>query len=217
MEQDVEKNNIIKKITASPILVRVGLVVGIIAVGLLILQQAFDYTTKQGSNKLTGNKPKEMQAIQSEENIKKTKAADVTPDEGATLFFDKQDQERAVNESFSLIAMQDPAGKKINAVDLHIVFDPKLLKLESIEPAGEFSLLLTDSQIDNESGVASIIVAVPLEAKSIEVSSVVATLNFKSITAGRAVVSFTDKSVAAADEEANNVVAVRGTTTVNIK
>ena len=203
---------IIKKLNLGSQLFIVGLVVVVIISGMLIWQQVFN-------NKMTQVvvKPVVEKAINGSVDANKIKPAEMNPSDGMTLLFDKQEYITQVNEKFSLIARDEPNGKKINAVDLHIAFDPNLLKLESVEPTEEFSLVLSESRIDNEKGVASIALGVPLEKKSSAILSDMVVFNFQAISSGRAVVSFSDKAVAAAEGEAGNVVSIRGAAIINIK
>jgi len=136
----------------------------------------------------------------------------------STLMFDNQQQSLATGAKFALNAMVDPKGKKVSASELHIVFDPMMLKLESIVPSDGFSLVLANSQIDNEKGTASIVLGVPLGKPSMDSVSPIATFNFKTLsTKGETKISFTDKSGAAADGESSNIVASLVPTTIIVQ
>jgi hypothetical protein len=122
--------------------------------------------------------------------------------------FDTQQESLATGAKFALKAMVDPKGKKINASGLHIIYDPKMLKLDSINPSDGFSQVLANSQIDNEKGTASIELGVPLGKPAMEGIATIATFNFETLsTKGQTTVSFTDKSGAATEGEPGNAIA----------
>lgn len=125
----------------------------------------------------------------------------------ASLMFDNQQQTVAAGSTFSLKALVDPKGKKANASKLEITFDPKMLKLESIEPSDGFSLVLANAAIDNNQGTASISLGVPLGKPAFDSVSPIATFNFQTLsTTGQTKVSFTDKAGVAAENETGNIV-----------
>lgn len=218
MNPEEKYQNTPKRMTTVFWLISIILIVCLAWAGRLIWRQKNHAELTQNSTEQLNQKPNKKRITQpATSDPQNIKAADMTPTNGSTLLFDKQEQSAVANGKVSLIAKQEPNGKKINAVDLRIVFDAKLLKLENIQPSDALSLVLADSQIDNEKGTASIALAVPLDKKSIETLSDVATLNFQTLTPGRAAVSFSDKSVAAAEDEAGNVVTVRGATIIDIQ
>jgi len=146
-----------------------------------------------------------------------TAAADKASDEVSSLGFDKKEQTVSVNDKFTLGATIDPKGKKLSAAELHVVFDPKVLKLESIDPSDVFSLVLAKAQIDNEKGTASIILGVPLGQKAVAGASTIALFNFQAITSGNGEVDFNDKSVAAAEGAAGNVISARAGASITVR
>lgn len=125
----------------------------------------------------------------------------------SSIVFDNQQQTLAKETKFSLKATIDPKGKKVSAAQLDITFDPKILKLESIAPSDDFSLVLANSKIDNKNGTASIALGIPLGKPSLDSVSTIATFNFQTLSAtGQAKINFTDKTGAAADGEKGNIV-----------
>jgi hypothetical protein len=133
------------------------------------------------------------------------------------LQFDKKELIVSKDEKFSLQAMADPKGKKINAAELHITFDSKILKLENIVPSDVFSLVFSNADINNEKGVAAIILAIPLDKPSRDKTSPIATFNFQALSQGGSYISFSDKSLIAAEATSNNVVGTEIPTKINVK
>jgi hypothetical protein len=181
------------------------LVIIFILTGTLIIFGYLIWQTKPSSiSKQTqsNRQTEESRAAQQAAAPKQQAAAKVS-----TLMFDNQQQSLAIDAKFALKATIDPKGKKVSASELHIVFDPKMLKLESIVPSDDFSLVLANSQIDNEKGSAWIALGVPLGKPSIDSASPIATFNFRTLSIkGETKISFTDKSGAAADGESSNIV-----------
>jgi hypothetical protein len=138
-------------------------------------------------------------------------------DEVAVLNFESKQKSVVKNAKFSLPAMIDAKGKKISATELHIIFDPKILKLESIEPSKGFSLVLSGANIDSVSGKASVVVGVSPGGEAAEGNSLIANLNFQALSAGNSEVSFSQDSVASAKGSAGNVIAFREGILVTVK
>lgn len=139
-------------------------------------------------------------------------------DEVGSLYFDKSEQAIATNSDFTLNAMINPDVKQVNSIELHVVYNAKLLKLEKINPSEKFSLILASPVIDNEKGTASITLAVPLGSPVADKIISLASFDFKSLSDnGQAEISFTDKSIAAASGVSGNVIGSRKSTIVNIK
>jgi hypothetical protein len=140
-----------------------------------------------------------------------------SPDEVSLLNFENKEETLKINDKIALHAIIDPKGKSVTASELHVVFNPKILKLESIDPSDVFTLVLSGSQIDNEKGEGSIVVGVPPGQKSVDKSSAIATFNFQAIATGNSEVNFSDKSVAAAEDASGNVIGTRMGTVITVK
>jgi hypothetical protein len=136
----------------------------------------------------------------------------------STLMFDSAQQSVATDTKVLLKAMIDPKGMKVSASQLNVTFDPKMLKLESVEPSDGFSLVLAKAEIDNEKGTATIALGVPLGKAATESVSPVAIFNFQTLsTTGQTKVSFADKSGAAADGATGNIISSLEPATINIQ
>ena len=138
-------------------------------------------------------------------------------DEVASLQFANENESINTNDKFALNATLDAKGKKISAVELHIVFNAKMLKLENIGPSKDFPLVLFEPKIDNDNGTASIVIGVPPGQNAMTGSVSVAILNFQAISAGESEVSFSQDSVAAAEGATGNVIASREGESVTVK
>jgi hypothetical protein len=126
-------------------------------------------------------------------------------DKISTLSFNDQKQEVGVNEKFSLDAVVDPKGNKVAVADLFINFDPKVLKLDSITPSDNFSLIISDSKIDNGKGVASISLAIPMDRSAISESTKIATYNFQSVSSsGNTEVKFVEPTLIGIEGQNSN-------------
>jgi hypothetical protein len=175
------------------------LIISVILIGKLIIQV-------QPGLKIAPQTKKQDQDARAAEQAAALKP--LSASRTSTLQFDSQTQTVSAGATFSLKAQIDPKGKKISASELHINFDPKVLKLESISPSDDFSLVLANSKIDNEKGIASIALGIPLGKPAMEAISTIAGLNFQALSKGETKVIFTDESGAAADGESSNVVSL---------
>lgn len=183
------------------------LIAGIIAVIVFIIIVVNYNKTKIGKEilpeKILNNNEMEFK------NDKETVSTQETNTIVSNLKFDQSSIKKNINEKFSIDAMIDPRGKKISAVELHIIFNSKILKLESIDSLEIFPVVLSSEKIDNEKGIASIVVAVPIDKVSpVDISSI-ARFNFNAINNGVSEVVFSNESVAAAEGDAGNVIATR--------
>jgi len=190
------------------------IITGVVLVAILIFIVSLIWQNKF-SNSL--DQSAQSQINQKMKNSSSTQTNKRSSDTVSTLTFDNKEQTFASNEKFTLKAMLDTRGKKISAAELHIVFDPKILKLESIDSSDIFSLVLSGAKIDNEKGAASIVVGVPLGKKAAEDVVSVAIFNFQTISAGHSEVNFSDKSVAAAEGSAGNVINSRAGALINVQ
>ena len=217
MDKNEGKFDLLKKRISSSVSTKVILLVVIVVVALILWQQLSRTGRRPNMAQQTAAQSVIRKVPEAGQDVQNVKPADMTPTDGSKLLFDKQQQNVAKGAEVTLLAMENPNGKKITAVDLHVVFDPKLLKLESIEPSDVFSLVLGNAQIDNSAGTASIAVGVPLDGKSTDAAATIASLNFQALSTGSATVSYSDKAVAAAENEKGNVVAVRGSAIINVQ
>lgn len=184
------------------------IIIGIVVIGKISRQNNPMPHSNKAQTKTDGQAQKAVDA-----NVKKQEEVKVS-----SLMFDIKQQNLAVETKFSLKAMIDPKGMKISASQLNITFDPKMLKLDNIEPAEGFSLVLENSKIDNEKGTASITLGVPLEKPSVGSISQIATFDFQTLsTVGQTKVTFTDESGAAADGASNNVISSLEPATINVQ
>lgn len=155
----------------------------------------------------TAKKIQEARAVQQAAAVASKSQRTLPAPKVSSLIFDNQQQSLATDTEFALKALIEPKGKKVSASELHVIFDPKILKLESIVPSDEFSLVLAESQIDNNKGIASIVLGVPLEKPPVDSISPIATFNFQTLSVtGQTKVSFTDKSGAAAEGTMSNII-----------
>jgi len=198
-----------KSVVISIIVVVIAiLIIGIVVIGKISRQNNPMPPSNKAQTKTDDQAQKAVDA-----NAKKQEEVKVS-----SLMFDIKQQNLAVETKFSLKAMIDPKGMKISASQLNITFDPKMLKLENIEPAEGFSLVLENSKIDNEKGTASITLGVPLEKPSVGSISQIATFDFQTLSAvGQTKVTFTDESGAAADGASNNVISSLEPATINVQ
>jgi len=181
--------------------IAVGVLV-IIAIGIVYYKSFWSIQNPPAS---TISAPQQTQQSRAAQQAAASKQPETT--KVSSLMFDSAQQSLATGTKFSLKAMIDPKGKKISASELDITFDPKVLKLESIDPTDEFSLVLAKAEINNEKGMATIALGVPLGKPSFDSVTPIATLNFQTLSiTGQTKVSFTDKSGAAADGATGNVV-----------
>lgn len=128
----------------------------------------------------------------------------------SVISFNEKEKSLSKNEKFVLEVMIDPVDKNISAVDLHLDFDAKKLKLEEIVPGNSFSTVLYPAKIDNEGGTAAIALGVPLAQPAVNKQSAVVTLKFQALSeTGTATVNLSDKTMAAAVNETQNVIATR--------
>jgi len=136
----------------------------------------------------------------------------------STLAFDSQKQIAKTDEKFSLKAIIDPKGKKISSAELHVVFDPKALELESVTPSDLFSEVLLKANIDNEKGTASIALGVPLNKPSTSEVSTIAIFNFKPLSSsGNTEVKFSDQTKIAAEGQSVNALASSSQATITMQ
>lgn len=137
----------------------------------------------------------------------------------STLSFAPSAMSTTVGSGFSMAAVLNPGTNAVNAIELHITFDPTRLRLDGVTPGTAFPLELQAPRIDNMSGTASISLGAPLSSPSVTMTSTVATFAFTALSAGTdSPVTFTAASAAAADGELSDVVLTRipGTVTVNL-
>ena len=184
------------------------LIIGVVMTGKLSRQNDLAPQTKKAQTQTEDKAQKPVDT-----NAKKQEDVKVS-----SLMFDIKQQNLAAETKFALKAMIDPKGMKISASQLDITFDPKMLKLESIDPSEGFSLVLANSKIDNEKGMASVVLGVPLGKPSMDSVAHVATFNFQTLsTVGQTKVTFTNESGAAADGASNNVISSLEPATINIQ
>ena len=175
------------------------LIIAIVVVGAALIRGIF--VEKQKSQ--VAEKAQATQTVQQ----KKVVSGQVDNSKVGILLFDSQQKTVEVNATFSLNAMVDPKGKKISASELDVTFDPTMLKLESVTPSEDFSLVLADAKIDNEKGTVSMAFAVPLGKDAKNITTNIATLNFKTLTKqGQSNVGFAEKSGVAADGESGSII-----------
>ena len=151
----------------------------------------------------------EKKKLQTKTNSIKSEKTLKSSDEVSTLNFNNQEEKTKEGDNISLHANIIPNGKKISATELHITYDPKIVKLEKIDPSENFSLVLAGSIINNEKGEASIVLGVKPGNSAIEKQTEIASFDFKLLTAGVTKIGFSDNSVAAAENVPDNVVANR--------
>lgn len=202
----------------SPIIIgaAVILIVGLLVMAVLVWRLQSQVEMRKKAQLQILQQSRETQVASSSPASEKNDSQGIV--EVSSLSFEPQAETVAVNDSFALSVIADPKGKKISATELHVSFDPKVLKIESITPSDVFSLVLSDKQIDNEKGTASIVLAVPLQKPSVDVVSQVAIFNFKALSsASRSSVSFSEKSIAAADGETTNVIASRMPAVITVR
>lgn len=129
----------------------------------------------------------------------------------SSLYFNPAQFSYGAGENFSIKATIDPGANQVTAVELHLKFDGSKARLDSIDTsASAFSVILQAANIDNSSGIASVILGIPSSTPLVPVSSIaeVATFNFRSL--GQVLpsnITFTGASQAAASGESGNVLA----------
>lgn len=190
-------------------------VLGLILVIVSVILAGLLWQKKQNTQAKRAIQTNLQVEADSAENSKKNEAEPVN---ASSLGFNNQLQPVKTDETFSLNSTIDPKGKKITAAELHITFDPKALKLESIVPSDTFSLELYKAKIDNEKGTASISLGVPVERPAVSEISTIATFNFKSLSSsGNTEVKFSDQTKIAAEGQSTNALASSSPATVTMQ
>jgi|GEM_PF-5262909 len=125
------------------------------------------------------------------------------------LYFISREKKVVVNGDFSLDAMLNPGQNQVSAVELHVKFDQNKFRLDNVETNGSpFSVTLQKANIDNASGVASLVVGIPANnpVVPITVASKIASFFFHSLVDAEKIdVDISEKSKVAALEERGDV------------
>jgi hypothetical protein len=138
----------------------------------------------------------------------------------ATLFFSPASTSQVVGADFNLVARVNPGSNTvqgINAIELHVTFDPAVLQLSSITKSSAFGTIFQAAAIDNNAGTGSIILMTPAQP-DITATADIATFAFHTQAAGiNSPVAFTAASDAAVnDGNGTLVVGTRTGATVTI-
>lgn len=86
----------------------------------------------------------------------------------AILGFATQINSLTLTEEESLSVTIDTGGEKVSAVEIHLSFDPKLVKVKEITPGSFFAepIVLDKAKIDNKLGAATFVVGSGPQTKS---------------------------------------------------
>lgn len=135
----------------------------------------------------------------------------------STVYINPSSATPAQNSAFNLDAVINPGTNSVSAVEIHVVFDPARLRLNSITPnsvSGAFTDILQAAQINNSNGTASIILSTGGSSSGYVTSiTTMATLNFTAIASGTSSVNLTG-TMAAAQNESSDVITTRTGATV---
>lgn len=156
--------------------------------------------------------------LKNESNKKPGYQMEVSSYKDSVLYFGPSEREVFVGENFSVDVMINPGKNNVEAISVHIIFDKDKLHLNSINPSDRFKLILSEPIIDNNDGIASIDVAVPIsEPSNSEVSKVVV-LNFSALAPIiNSEISYTPASQVAAKGESRDVLKRREKFLLTIK
>lgn len=136
----------------------------------------------------------------------------------STLYFNPASYSATVDQDFTLDAMINPGTNQVTGVSLAVSFNPDKFRLDSISTAGSpFSVTLPGSSTNNNTGAATIDVAVPPGSPTVPVTATakVATFSFHSLTATSASpIAFASSSYAVAIGEAQDVLTARNSSQV---
>jgi hypothetical protein len=135
-----------------------------------------------------------------------------------TLSFDPAEVQTNIGKAFTLKAAVDTTTNHVSGAELYVHFDPTKLKLVSIAASPVFSLSLQSPVIDNRQGTGSIAIGVPLEQSAVVGRQVIATFNFRALAlASNTEVTFSERTIVAADDEPGSVVRERRAARVSIR
>lgn len=144
--------------------------------------------------------------------------AQAAPD--SILYFNPGTASVEVGDDFSLDAMIDPGVNEVTAVEIHVTFDPAILRLDGVSTADSpFSNTFQAASINNTNGTASLIVGVPATTPVVPVTTEakIATFNFHSLDEGSgSSVVFESTSVASALGEVDDVITARNSASVTV-
>lgn len=189
----------------------------IILIVLIVAVSAILYWRFKPSDKLLPTK----QNVPSEQQVKKQPDLAMpakSTDEVSILSFEKKMQEVGTEEEFVVSAFIEPNEKKVNAVELHLVYDANKIQLEEVNPSETFSLVLMAPKIENDKGTAAFALAVPLGEPVVEKKTAIAQFKFKALgEKGRAEINFSDKSIASSTGISGNVIGKRDPMILEIK
>jgi hypothetical protein len=140
----------------------------------------------------------------------------VNASEESRLYLQPTDLNLELGSDFSISAMIDPGNKSISAVELNLAYDDNKFEViggdcSSVFPEKLYPGKETSISSSAKKGMVRLDCAVNPSGSSIKDISEVAELSFRAVSPVNAsAISISEKSIAAADGEDNNVITSRG-------
>jgi hypothetical protein len=95
----------------------------------------------------------------------------------------------SLGQTFSENLVYDTGSDRMSAVEVHLSFDPTKLQAQSFAPSGSLPVVLVPPTFDNTAGTASVVLGSSVTAPVSGVGTY-ATITFKSVAVGTAVISY---------------------------
>lgn len=159
----------------------------VILVVVVLLILLIGLVMVRGSKKTTLNNTLNNTLNQTSEK-KPTVTVTKAPEIGKYLFSEKSKTVKP-GEKFSLVIEFTAPGKVLTGADALVSYDPKLLQIETVTPAGYFKEYPRKS-IDNSLGELKITAFISRDQNKITGNVPLATINFKAIKTGKTQVKF---------------------------